>query len=236
VSAPLAGRVALVSGAGRGLGRAIAAALAGAGARVVLAARSQPEIEAASRALVQSGLDAQAVAVDVRDPGSVRALVQSVLERCAGLDILVNNAGVFRLAPVAATDDATWDAILDTNLKGAFLLTRAALPALVERRGHIVNMVSTAGRVAYRDNGAYCASKWGLLGLTNVLREELRPAGVRVTAVLPGQVDTPIWDGVPGTWERDRMLRPDAVARIVAEVCALPPGANTDEIVLTPRG
>jgi short-subunit dehydrogenase len=108
------------------------------------------------------------------------------------------------------------------------------LPQLVARRGQVVNMVSVAGRAAYRLNGAYCASKWGLLGLTNVLREEMRGAGVRVLAVLPGATDTAIWDGVPGTWDRGRMMRPETVAHCVVEACCLPPEASMDELVLSP--
>jgi NAD(P)-dependent dehydrogenase (short-subunit alcohol dehydrogenase family) len=232
---PLQGRVGLVTGAGRGLGRAIAAALAASGARVVLAARTRGEIESAADELTRSsGSEALAVPCDVRDAAQVRALVERAVAGFGGIDILVNNAGVFRLAPVAETDEAAWDAMLDTNLKGAFLVARAAVPHLVARRGHVINMVSLAGRNAYRDNGAYCASKWGLLGFTNVLREELRQEGVRVTALLPGAVDTPIWDAVAGTWDRSRMLRPETVARLVVEICTQPPEVSTDEVVIGP--
>jgi NAD(P)-dependent dehydrogenase (short-subunit alcohol dehydrogenase family) len=160
--------------------------------------------------------------------------VDRAAERFGAIYILVNNAGVFRIAPVADTDEAMWDAMLDTNLKGTFLVTRAALPHLVARRGHIVNLVSTAGKHVFRNNAAYCASKWGLLGFTNVLREEMRPHGVRVTALLPGAIDTPIWDGVEGQWDRSRMMRAETVARLVVEICSRPPEASTDEVELNP--
>lgn len=231
---PLAGRVALVTGASRGLGRALATAFANAGAAVVLAARDGASVVSAARALSGSGQRALGVACDVRDVAQVRSMVDTAVRECGGIDILVNNAGTFQVAAIADTDETTWDAILGTNLKGAYLVTRAALPHVVARRGHVLNMVSVAGRAAYRLNGAYCASKWGLLGFTNVLREELRSTGVRVTAVLPGATDTSIWDGVPGNWDRSRMMRPETVARCVVEACCLPPEASLDELVLAP--
>jgi NAD(P)-dependent dehydrogenase (short-subunit alcohol dehydrogenase family) len=232
----IAGRVVLVTGAGRGLGRAIATAMAAAGGRIVLAARTRAEIDAVAADLARTGAQTAAVACDVRDAAQVDALVGAAVQRFGGLDVLVNNAGVFRMAPVADTDEATWDVLLDTNLKGAFLVTRAALPHLVARRGRVFNVVSAAGRTAYADNGAYCASKWGLLGFTNVLRKEMRQTGVRVTALLPGALDTPIWQGVPGNWDRSRMMEPETVARLVVEVCCQPEGTSTDEIFLTPAG
>jgi NAD(P)-dependent dehydrogenase (short-subunit alcohol dehydrogenase family) len=230
----LDGRVALVTGAGRGIGRAVATALAGAGARIAAAARTPAAVESLAAELAAAGHEALAVACDVRDPRQVQQLVDRTVARFGGVDVLVNNAGIFRIAAVGDTDDALWDAILDTNLKGAFLVARAALPHLVARRGHVLSMVSLAGRTAYSGNGAYCASKWGLLGFTNVLREEMRPHGVRVTALLPGAVDTPIWDTAGGTWDRSRMMHPDTVARLVVEICTQPPEASTDEVVLAP--
>ncbi len=105
--------------------------------------------------------------------------------------------GILQIAPIEQTDESLWDAILETNLKGAYLVTRSALPHLRESRGDIVNISSTAGRQAFAGSSAYCASKWGLMGLTNVLREELRDTGIRVMTVVPGAVDTGIWDDIP---------------------------------------
>jgi NAD(P)-dependent dehydrogenase (short-subunit alcohol dehydrogenase family) len=233
VAGPLAGRVAFVTGAGRGIGRAVATTLAEAGASVVLAARTRSEVTAAARDLSAGGAPALALPCDVRDARSVRAAVGTAVRRFGRLDILVNNAGTFQIATLADTDEELWDSILDTNLKGAYLVTRAALPHLVQARGHIIDMVSLAARVVFPGNAAYAAAKWGLLGFTNVLREELRPHGVRVTALLPAAVDTSIWDSVPGRWNRSRMLRPEAVAQAVLEVLALPDRTSVDEIVLT---
>ena len=233
-SLPLRGKVALVTGAGRGLGRAIALALGEAGASVVLAARTEREIVATTRALVRRGTRALAVVCDVRDAAEVAGLVDAAMRSCRRLDIVVNNAGVFRMAPVARTDEALWNEVVDTNLKGTYLVTRAALPHLRRSRGHFVNIVSIAGRMTFPDNAAYCASKWGALGFTNVLREELRDAGVRVTAVLPGAIDTPSWDAAPGRWDRRRMLSPTSVADAIVHACTQPAGTTTDEIVIRP--
>jgi NAD(P)-dependent dehydrogenase (short-subunit alcohol dehydrogenase family) len=234
VSKPLTGQVVLVTGAGRGLGRALAGAFAESGAAVVLAARNAGAVAAAAADIGRAGRRAVGVPCDVRDAAQVRSLVDAAVRECGGIDILVNNAGTFQISAIADTEEAAWDAMLDTNLKGAYLVTRAALPHVVARRGHVINMVSVAGRAAYRFNGAYCASKWGLLGFTNVLREEMRTSGVRVTAVLPGATDTSIWDGVPGNWDRSKMMRPETVARCVVDFCSLPPEASPDELVLSP--
>jgi NAD(P)-dependent dehydrogenase (short-subunit alcohol dehydrogenase family) len=231
---PLAGHVVLITGAGRGLGLALARAFAGSGAAVVLAARNAGAVAVAASEIVHAGGRAVAVPCDVRNAAQVAAMVDAAVRECGGIDILVNNAGTFQISAIAETDEAAWDLMLDTNLKGAYLVTRAALPHVVARRGHVINMVSVAGRAAYRFNGAYCASKWGLLGFTNVLREEMRSAGVRVTAVLPGATDTSIWDGVPGNWDRSKMMRPETVARCVVDFCSLPPEASPDELVLSP--
>jgi NAD(P)-dependent dehydrogenase (short-subunit alcohol dehydrogenase family) len=230
----LRGQVALVTGAGRGVGRAIAEALGEAGASVVLAARTRRQVEAAALALERAGVSSLGVACDVREPTQVRDLLAAAIRRFRRLDILVNNAGAFQIATLESTDEALWDTILDTNLKGPYLVTRAALPYLVRRRGHVLNMVSVAGRIAFPGDTAYCASKWGLLGFTNALREELRPRGVRVTALLPGAIDTPIWNAIPGRWNRRHMLRPEIVARLVVQICTQPPEASTDEVVLLP--
>jgi len=231
---PLGGRVAVVTGAGRGLGRAIAEGLAATGARVVVAARTRTSIRTTAQAIERAGGHAAAIPCDVRDPASVESLIQQTLSYGGRLDILVNSAGVFQIAALADTGEPLWESILATNLTGAYRVTRAALAPLVRSRGHIVNMISVAGKTTFPGNAAYCASKWGLLGFTNVLRDELRPLGVRVTAVFPGAVDTPIWDTVAGRWDRTHMLRPEAVAKTVVDACCTPDDASIDEITILP--
>src|SRR5262249_50126003 len=231
---PLAGRVALVTGAGRGLGRAIAEGLASAGAYVMVSGRKTHALHATVQIIERKGGHAAAIRCDVRDRASVESLVRTPL-RCWGrIDILVNNAAVFQIAALSDTSEELWDSILGTNLTGAYIVTQTALAPIVQSSGHIVNMISVAGKTAFPGNAAYCASKWGLLGFTNVIRDELRPLGVRVTAVLPGRVDTPIWDTVAGRWDRKHMLRPETVAKSIVDACCAPLDSSIDEITILP--
>ena len=237
----LAGRVALVTGASRGIGLATAHALAAAGARVVLVARTADALaRAAERIAVEHGVAALALPCDVRDA----AAVDAVLERAvawggAAPDVLVNNAGVFELAPVAATAPDGFLATLDANLVAPFRLVRAVLPAMLARgAGHVVTVGSIADRHAFPENGAYAASKFGLRGLHEVLRTELRGTGVRASLVSPGPVDTPLWDPIgpdarPGFTPRAAMLPAEAVAAAIVYVVTAPAVVNVDELRLT---
>jgi NADP-dependent 3-hydroxy acid dehydrogenase YdfG len=231
---PLEGRVALITGAGSGIGKAIAAALAQAGASLTVSGRTPKKLEAIERQLSQDGADVLAVPCDVRKALHVETLVRTTVQHFGRLDIVINNAGIMQIAPIEQTEEALWDAILETNLKGAYMVTRSALNHLRESQGDIVNIASIAGRQAFAGSSAYCASKWGLMGLTNVLREELRGSGIRVLTVLPGDVDTSIWDDIPGEWNRAAMLRPEVVAQAVVNLLQQPRDASVHEIVVTP--
>jgi NADP-dependent 3-hydroxy acid dehydrogenase YdfG len=237
---PLAGRAALVTGASRGIGLAAARALAGAGARVALVARSADRLETAARELRDAfGVDAFAAACDVRDVRAASRVAEESAERLGGVDVLVSNAGVFALAPVEATDPADFAAALEANLVAPFVFARALVPAMRARgAGHVVTVGSVADRVAYPENGAYAASKFGVRALHEVLREELRGSGVRATLVSPGPVDTPLWDAVnpdarPGFTPRALMLRPEHVADAILFAVTRPPEMNVDELRLT---
>jgi NAD(P)-dependent dehydrogenase (short-subunit alcohol dehydrogenase family) len=188
-AAALAGRVALVTGGGGGLGEALCRALGAAGARVVVADIRR---EAAERVAAALGAEARPLTVDVGDAGAAAHAVHEVVAACGPLDILINNAGVDRTAPFEALEVADWDRIVGVNLRGAFLMARQAFPIMRRRgRGHIVNIVSTAARRAWANAAAYHASKWGLLGLSHALHVEGRPHGVKVTAVIAGGMRTP---------------------------------------------
>ena len=213
----LRGRSALVTGATRGIGRAVAVALAAAGAEVHLVARSEGPLTA-----LAAELGGRAWPADVTDDAEVWDVVERLRdERGAVPDIAVSAAGVFDVAPLAATSVDTFDRNVSVNLRGTFLVLRALLPAMLERgSGHLVQIGSVAGRKAFPGNGAYSASKWGLRGLHSVLLEELRGTGVRATLVEPGATDTPIWDpmdpdGRDDLPSRDAMLRPGDVADAV---------------------
>ncbi|HET6203167.1 MAG TPA: SDR family NAD(P)-dependent oxidoreductase [Planctomycetota bacterium] len=184
-------RVALVTGGGRGIGRAIALALGRAGARVAVAARTRTEVEAVAREVAAGGSEALPLACDATVRPEVAQAVEEVRRRFGFLDVLVNNAGTAESAPLAKTDEAMWDRILATNLTSAYLFTRASLPGMLERGfGRVVNVASTAGKVGGAYLSAYCASKHGVVGFTRALALETAGRGVTVNAVCPGYVRT----------------------------------------------
>ena len=233
----LAGQVAVVIGAGRGIGRAIAGALGREGAAVVLAARSGPELHGVVREIEQAGGRALAVPTDVRQEGSVEALARRALAEWRQVDILVNAAGVATFAPVTDSKLDDWDQMLAVNLRGAVLCCRAVLPAMIgRRRGTIINVGSVVTSQSLLGSAAYTASKYGLLGFSRVLAEEMRPHGVRVGVISAGATDTPLWDAMPGAPARERMLRADQVAEAALLMAGLGPNATLEEVTLLPAG
>jgi NAD(P)-dependent dehydrogenase (short-subunit alcohol dehydrogenase family) len=186
----LEGETAIVTGAGRGLGRAISLVLASAGATVAVASRSADEVERTRREIEEAGGKALAIATDVTSRTAVEALVERTREATGRLDIVVNNAGVFVWKALANLEEGEWDRILDTNLKASYLLVRAALPSLIAcGRGRIINVSSIHGTVGEANVVAHCAAKFGLVGFTKALAAELRGAGVTVNALCPGSTD-----------------------------------------------
>jgi len=188
----LTGRLALVTGGGRGIGRAISLALAAAGADVVInCSRSRDDAEAVATEVRARGRHAQVVAADVSDPDQVGALFAAVTALGRGLDILVNNAGVIKDTLVASMELADWDKVLGVNLRGAFLCTRAAAALMIPRHaGKIVNLSSVAAVRSTRGQANYAASKGGLEAFTRACAVELAPKGIQVNAVRPGMIAT----------------------------------------------
>jgi 2-deoxy-D-gluconate 3-dehydrogenase len=181
----------VVTGGGRGIGFAIAEALAAAGAHVVLAGRDTARVAAAADELRARGISASADAVDVRSTPSVDALIAGVHDRHGRLDVLVNNSGVLRSAPLVDTTDEDWDAVLGTNLRGTFICTRAAGRAMVAAgSGKIINVASNFAFKGVPQHAAYCASKAALVSLTRTAAVEWAPHGVQVNAIAPGYVET----------------------------------------------
>jgi 3-oxoacyl-[acyl-carrier protein] reductase len=186
----LEGETAIVTGAGRGIGRAVALVFARAGATVVVASRTPEQVEETAREIGEAGGRALAVATDITSRAAVEALVQSATDATGRLDIVVNNAGVFIWKALANLDENDWDKILDTNLKASYLLIHAALPHLsTSRHGRIINIASIHGTVGDANVVAHCAAKFGLIGLTKALARELREANITVNAVCPGSTD-----------------------------------------------
>jgi NADP-dependent 3-hydroxy acid dehydrogenase YdfG len=232
----LGGQVAIVTGAGRGVGRAVARALAAEGAAVVLAARTRSELAAAAEEIRAAGADALAVPTDVTQDRAVAALIDEAIGRFERLDILVNAAGTASFGAFAESKADDWDGMLAVNLRAAMVVTRAVLPLMLRhRRGTIVNIASIAAVRAIAGSAVYAATKAGLVGFSRVVAEEVRPV-VRVGVVLPGAIDTPLWDTIPGAPDRARMLRAEDVARTVVLMASLPPGAALEEVRLLPAG
>jgi 3-oxoacyl-[acyl-carrier protein] reductase len=187
---PLSGDTAIVTGAGRGIGRAIAHAFAGAGATVILAARTREDLDLTADEIARAGGRAVAHPADVTRRADAVALVGKALDTTGRLDIVVNNAGIFVWKSLADLEEAEWDRVLGTNLKSAYLLIHAALPSLKRSaRGRILNIVSIHGTVGEGNVVAHCAAKFGLIGLTKALASELREAGITVNAVCPGSTE-----------------------------------------------
>jgi 3-oxoacyl-[acyl-carrier protein] reductase len=230
---PLDGRVALITGASRGIGLAIAQSLAAMGAKLGLCARDPKRLSSSAAEFERQGTSVVAVPADVSRSDDIAALVQKTEQLLGPIEILVNNAGIGYFGPTHEASEANWDAVLDTNLKSVFLLSRAVAPGMIARRsGHIVNIASLAGKNAFAGGGIYCASKWGLLGLTECIAEDLRPHGIRVSAVCPGSVAT---DFSPhGTKDSRKMLQPGDVAHAVAMILTQAPQSFISEVVLRP--
>lgn len=192
MTARFAGRTVAITGASRGLGRALAVAFAGEGAWVLVGYQRRAEDAAATLRLVrEAGGAGEAVAFDVTRPGEVQAALQRVAELRGALHVLVNNAGRVRDVPFPMMTGEDWRGVLDTNLDGAFHCTRAALPALMKTQGAaVVNVASVSGLRASPGQAGYSASKGGLLALTRTLAAELAPRGVRVNALVPGMLET----------------------------------------------
>jgi len=207
----LHGRVAFVTGAGRGIGAATARALAGAGAAVMALDREAPTVEAVAAELRAAGAEAESAAVDVTDDGAVRAAVERTMARWGRLDVLVNNAGIVRDATLAKVSDADWALTLDVNLRAAMACARAVVPHMrAAGRGRILSASSVVARSGNFGQSAYVASKAGIIGLTRVWARELGPHGITANAVAPGFIDTPMLESIPAVY------REQAVARIPA--------------------
>jgi NAD(P)-dependent dehydrogenase (short-subunit alcohol dehydrogenase family) len=229
------GSSALVTGAGRGIGRSIARALAAEGARVTAVARTESELAFLVREIEAAGGRAVFHAGDLRRPGVGEAAVARAVDAHGGLQVLVNNAGVGGHAPVAETSDESWDEILGTNLTAVFRLTRAALPHLNQKGGHVFMVSSLAGSNPIAGMAAYCASKAALDHFARCLMLEVRHAGVKVTTVAPGSVDTGFGGRGEGSRKSDSwMLRPDDVAAAVVDLLRTRDDAHLSRVEMRP--
>lgn len=231
----LEGKVAIVTGASKGIGKAVATRLANSGTKVVLAARTRQVVEQVAAELREANANVLAIPTDVSDVEAVRSLIQGTLNAYQNIDILINNAGAGIFGNVVDYDPSDWDIVINSNMKGVFLCSKFAMPHLIAQGGgQIINVLSIAAKVAFPASSAYCAAKAGALALTKVLAAEVREHNVRVTAVLPGSVETPFWDDIPDHPDFEKMLKPDHVASTILSICMQPDDMVTEEVVVMP--
>jgi NADP-dependent 3-hydroxy acid dehydrogenase YdfG len=235
MSQMLEGKTALITGAGRGIGRAIAKAFAAEGAAVALVARSRADLASVAAEVREAGGRALAVPTDVTQDAAVEALVEDVTGEFGRLDILVTSAGAAAFGPVSGSKPADWDTMLSLNLRAVMLCCHAVLPVMMRQRsGLILNLSSIASKRALPGSAVYTATKAGVEAFSRVLAEEMRPHGVRVGVLIPGAVDTPIWDALGAAPPREKMLRAEDVARAAVLMATLPSTASLEELTLLP--
>ena len=227
-------RLAVITGGSRGIGLALATAFSGAGYTLVITGRDEQRLKAAASGLAAGKTEVLAIQCDVREPDSVKKLFSEIGQKYSRIDVLVNNAGL--AGPLASVDKIpveVWRAVIDTNLTGMFLVTQAALP-MMRAGSTIVNNLSVAAVQPFAGMAAYNASKFGAMGFTQALREDLRKRGIRVLALLPGATDTEIWNQFWPEAPREKMVSPDTVAAAVLHAVSAPPETAIEEIRIGP--
>lgn len=231
----LAGKIALVTGAGRGIGRAVAIKLAQSGCRVILTARTLDQLEQVQQEIATHGGEAVCVAADLTRDEEIAQLVAESEKCWEPADILINNAGWGKRAPIVKGRQEDWDQTFRLNLRAPMILTKALLPPMIEKgNGAVINIGSISGKTGEANGAAYSASKFGLIGFTQSLYEEVREYGIKVAVILPGFVDTPL---IPPNRQLDRskMIQPVDVAQTVDFILTSPPTCCPVEIILRPQ-
>lgn len=228
--------VILVTGASQGIGAAIAKVFAGEvrGVRLALVARNEKNLKMVAAVCEKLGATAEVFACDVADEAAVGAMAAAVTKRFDAVDVLINNAGAFMNSPLLTTTVADFDRMIAANLRSVFLVSRAIVPGMVQRgRGDVFNMGSVAGLIPFAGDAGYCAAKFGVTGLSKVMRTELKDKGVRVCCVYPGATASPSWDGSGVATER--IMPAEDVARAFLDIYRLSRRTVVEEIVLRPQ-
>jgi len=240
---PLNGKVALVTGASSGIGRAVALAFAAQGANLAVGARRAQRLAALGDELTASGAKVLTLDVDVTHESACRAAVETTVQEFGRLDLVVNSAGLMLLGTIVGADTEDWRRMINTNVLGLMYITHAALPHLLERGGDLVQISSVAGRVARRGSGVYNASKWAVNAFSEALRQEVTGRGVRITMIEPGAVDTELRTHITQQEARQRseeqaagirQLRPEDIAHVVVDVVTRPAHMSINEVLLRP--
>ncbi len=231
-------RYALITGASSGIGKATAIAFAQQGINVVLVSRNQAKLTDVAQQISTYGVEAKVCPLDLADVPAVKAAITAIAAEVGAIEILINNAGMGYTGALSEMPLADWQQVLNLNLTSVFQCTQALLPRMREhRRGTIINVVSIAGQQTFPDWGAYCVSKFGLMAFTKTLAAEERPHGIRVMALSPGAVNTPIWDTetVDADFDRSQMLTPEIVAQTIVYAALLPSQAVIEDLTLMPN-
>ncbi len=232
MSESLKKKTAIITGASKGIGKAIALSLAGAGANVVLAARHQEDLASAEKEVRSLGGECLAVLGDVSKESDVDLIVEKAIQKFGGVDVLVNNAGYGVFSKVADTTVKDFDGMMKVNLRGVFLCCKGVLPAMIRQNsGAIINIASLAGKNSFVGGATYSATKWGLLGFSRSLMLEVREFNIRVVAICPGSVNTSFSDH---SRDAEKIIQPEDVAETVLFALTMPARSNVSEIDIRP--
>lgn len=225
----------IITGASRGIGKATACRFAREGYFLALCCRNKENGDHLETEL--KGISSNFIVknFDISEENDVSDFINEVLRERGKIDILINNAGIVRMGNVEEFSTQDWDEVIAVNLKGTFLMTKHTLPS-IPRGGHIVNVGSNASKIGFPTWSSYCASKFGVLGFTRSLREEVRSRGIKVSSVLPGPTKTDIWDSLEGNWDKDKMMSPETTADMIHYVVNQPESANIEEVDVVPSG
>ena len=231
----LKGKIAVITGASRGIGKAIAQDLAKAGAYVILTARNESDLKDVVRSIAREGGKASAFILDISDESAVQQFLVSISDMCGHVDILVNNAGIGSFQPVTETDSNFWDQVMDVNVKGTFLMCKHLLPLMQKNgSGHIISIASDVSKRTFANGAMYCASKYAQDAFCSALRKEVRPFNIKVSVIYPGFVETSFNDRIPGANEEKLRLNPEDVANTVNYILSAPAHVVIDELMIHP--
>lgn len=222
--------VAIITGAGSGIGAAIAHSLSSSGYDLVLAGRRETLLQDLANEIKTQCL---VTACDVREESQIQDCIGKTVEHFGKIDVLVNNAGIFQPTPIDETSAEVWDEIMDSNLRSAFLMCKYAWPYLKESKGQIMNISSISATMGFPGGAAYCASKFGMNGLTAVLSVEGKPLGIRAFAVCPAQVATPIWEQRADAEQLEKMMTAEQIADFVTYLVNSPRNINFAPVVIS---
>ena len=228
-------KVAWITGASTGIGFEIAKVFAKAGYVIVATARRKSRLVSLVNEIRFAGHEAYAFVCDVTSERSILSTRKKILEKCKTIDVLVNSAGVTVFKSFIETKTPDFDSIMDTNLRGSFVTSKAVLPLMIKKRkGHIINLISVASRTVFTNSAAYSASKAGLLALSEVLRAEVRKFNIKITNILPGATDTPMWSPASRQRYGKRMMTPREIAEVVLQVAEQPKKIVIEDVVIRP--